>query len=270
MKAFGIIAIVGLVESVSNADAQDQCTSYVGQVVTPETIDAAIANLPKVVTKGEYETTLAFETRKAASTDGIKRIIVSITPLDRKYFQYNADSQTLRIISDVFGYYIPDMTMKLIKWDISQKINSGTHNVDVTVSETDKPAGSYIGSNSFGAQVRVSRILRVRKGIFDKDDSAYPSDYAVNYLFHTTDKDRVIGELKLSPSEAQTLKPTLKLALVVTPKEPFLVRGSQNVGETTVANPLDITERFSILMADMQCGLIMSGTNKVLGAYPTK
>ena len=270
MKVLGLVAVVGAVAFIGNANAQDQCSSYVGQIVAPRSFDAVAASLSKIPTKGEFETTAAYEARKAAAIGAnSNNHIITNTPEDRAAFAYDADSQKLRILDKAFGYDIGNIGMKFITSD--SKIKYSTRNLDVTISETERPVGTYIGSNSFGAKARITKVDRVTKGIFDGEAPSRFSDFAANYLFATTGQNKdVVGELALSPSEAQALKPTLKLAFVVTPKDPFLIQGSHSVGETTIADPVDITNRFSILIADIQCGLVMNATNKVLAAYPTK
>ena len=78
-----------------------------------------------------------------------------------------------------------------------------------------------------------------------------------------------VGELRVPPSDARRLKEELRIAFVVSPKEPFLVAGQRKVGETTIRNPRAVTENFTILVADIRCGLVMDRAGTILGAYPT-
>lgn len=90
-------------------------------------------------------------------------------------------------------------------------------------------------------------------------------------LFPAAEEKRyAVGQLRLAPEGARRLRPQLKSAFVVAPKEPYLIKDQQKVGEPTISTPLDVTEDFSILVADIQCGLLMDGSNKVLGPYPTR
>jgi hypothetical protein len=82
--------------------------------------------------------------------------------------------------------------------------------------------------------------------------------------------NKVLGELRLAPEDARNLKPVLKSAFVVTPKDPFLVTGHDMVGSSVSADHRGHVYETSILFADIQCALLMDGDNKVLQAYPTR
>ena len=64
-------------------------------------------------------------------------------------------------------------------------------------------------------------------------------------------------------------KEELRIAFVVAPKAPYLVTGRRKANTPTIRNRRHITENFTILVADIQCGLLMDGAGTVLGAYPT-
>jgi len=80
----------------------------------------------------------------------------------------------------------------------------------------------------------------------------------------------VVGELAMSPAQAITLKSAISLAFVVAPKAPYWFAGSRIVTLPTLDNPKRIDEDFSVLIADIQCGLVLDGTHKVLAAYTTR
>jgi hypothetical protein len=102
--------------------------------------------------------------------------------------------------------------------------------------------------------------------IFDRA-SDYKTDGYGGGLFPSADKSPyAAASLSLPPEEAKRLKPELKLAFVLLPKEPYLVRNKYSVGKTTVSNPTDVTESATILVADIVCGLVLDGTSKVLAA----
>ena len=73
----------------------------------------------------------------------------------------------------------------------------------------------------------------------------------------------------MTPDEARLLKPSLRIALVVAPFAPYVVRGTNPYGRPSLQSPKQVTIDFTILMADIQCGLVMDGSGRVLGAYPT-
>lgn len=245
-----------------------QCSAYVGTTVSPKSFDAAAQAFSSLAPKGEFETTAAYEARRSGALGGVSGpLLVSKEPEDRKYFEYDADDQRLTIKSYAFDNTGFDAWGAFYSAGYYGKIEASTvGNIDAVISQADKPAGTYEASNSFGAKATVLKIARTTKAIFERK-----SDSISGGLFPQADKSPYsAGVLELGPSEAQQLKPQLRLAFVVEPKEPFFVKGTRSVGETTVRNPTDITENFSILIADFRCGLVLDGSSKVLAAYATR
>lgn len=264
-----MVLLASAVLFTTTANAQDQCPGYVGQVIAPKTFDSAIAGLAKLTPKGEFETTAQYEARKAASVGDVPgAVIISKVPEDRKYFEYNADSQKLRIITYAFQNTGFDIDGAFFDAGLDGKIDARNGDT-VVISRTDKATGTYLGSNGFGAKATIARVQRVTKAIFEAQ-VRQRDILALSIFPAAASSPYVVGELTLSPAEAQVLKPKLKLAFVVQPKEPFLVKGNHSTGKTTIQNPTDITEDFSILIGDIQCGLVTDAANKVLGSYSTR
>lgn len=256
----------------SAAAAQDMCSAYVGHQVTPKTIDAAIAPFSKITVKSEFETTAEFEARRASAVAGVVgTVVIAKEPEDLQNLQYDADTRKLRVIAWVFHNKPFNPRSAFSSAGLQEKMDLAAGGyihpgefIHVVVSSVDTPKGTYQATNSYGAETQVQKIHRVTKVIFDrtaKDAMLFPSADKSPY---------VVGELELSPEDARRLKPTLKLAFVVTPKEPFLVKGTHKPFEVTIRDPRDLTEDFSILVADIQCGLVTDAGNRVLAAYPTR
>ena len=262
MRTTILIAAAALFST--NANAQNQCADYLGQTIAPKTFDEAIMSFANLAPKGEFETTAQYEDRKKSALAGILGpLLISKAPEDRKYFQYDADAQKLRIITYAFQNTFFDTPSAFFV--AGSKIDASTlENIQVVISRVDQPTGSYVAQNGFGASARVISVKRTTAVIFDRKanfgEPLFPTAKGSPY---------VVGELTLVPAEAQALKPNLKLAFVVVPREPYLIRGSKPGSVTTIQNPIDVTENFSILIADIQCGLVTDSTNKVLAAYPT-
>lgn len=130
--------------------------------------------------------------------------------------------------------------------------------------------GSYEASNSFGAKANVASITRSVKVIFDrgpklggKPETLFPGSITANFNVNP------VGVLRMSPEQARILKPRLRLAFVATPYQPYVIRGTTKFGKVTFQNPRDISYSFTMLTADIHCGLVMDLDGKVLGAYPT-
>ena len=57
--------------------------------------------------------------------------------------------------------------------------------------------------------------------------------------------------LEMVPEKARRLKPLLRAALLVRPKSHYFVTGRYNGSSPTISNPVDINQRFDILVADI-------------------
>lgn len=248
------------------------CGGYLGQVVTPLSFDSVATRFGSISPKSEYETTAQYEARRASAVgSSTGPFIIEKTPEGSDQFPYDADIQQLRIMPFAF-----DNTF-LPAWEIfySARLDralgvSTSGNIDVVVSQRNQITGSYKATNGFGATVTVASTTRTTKAIFDRgplggnsDDNLFPGSITRDY------KVNPIGTLRLTPSEASVLKPSLRIALVVVPRAPYLVKGSTRLGNVTVRNPNDVTVDFTVLTADIQCGLVMDGSGRVLGAYAT-
>ena len=240
------------------------------KTVALTTVEAAISGLADLTPKDEFETTAQFTARRAAALRGVTTpLIIGKEPEESKYLKYDADAGVLRIITYAFHNRYIDYWSAFYNAGMHNKIDVSTDyygNIAVVITISDKVSGKYVGTNAYGAKIEVTKIQRYTSAIFDREKSLYNKELFPN----AANKPYVVGEFGLSPAEAKRLKPQLKLAFVVTPKEPYFVTGSHKDGKTTVNNPRDITENFSVLVADFQCGLVMDVANKVLGAYPMR
>ena len=262
-----IVFLLYMLMTTGAANAQDLCTSYIGKTVALTAIETAIAGLANLTPRGEFETTAQFKARRAAELRGVTSpVLIRKAPESQVFFKYDADAGVLRIESRAFDFTRMDLWSAFFSVGLHDSVHS-LSNITVVITTSDKVVGSYEATNAYGAKVKVVEIQRKTSAIFDRK-----SDEIGASLFPAAGKKPygVVGELVLPPAEAQRLKPQLKLAFVVTPKEPYLVTGSHKVGKTTVTNPRHIIEDFSVLVANIQCGLVMDGADKVLGAYATR
>lgn len=261
------ILLAMMATSASAAESKpvssQQCSAYVGQQVAPMAFDDVAKNYSSIPPKDEFETTDQYKQRVESSIpNGQNPQILAKKVEDLKYFPYDADQQILSVQAYAFDntnfdawsafYYAKTK-------DLSA--NTGSNNIDVVISETDKESGTYIGQNSFGAKVRITKTTRTTKALFQRKAS-----FGEN-LFRNTGKNGVIGSFSLSPEEARRLRSNLHIAFVIQPKLPFVVKSTYPFGEPTVSNPEEIKVDATVLVADIQCGLLLDGTGTVLGAY---
>ena len=261
MKVFASFSIAALTWA-SAAVAQD-CSVHVGQVISPKSFEQAIAGLGNIAPKGEFETTSQYQTR-ISNSGSATPMIISKKPEDHKHFVYDADNQLLQVKS--YAFHNTNMGWWRAFYETKPtgiKASVG-NNRAIVISMSDRPTGTYVAQNSYGASTTVTRIERTTYSIFERE-----SPIGEDGIFFGADGD-LLGIIPMDIATAQRIKPALKIAFVVVPKPPFLVQGSHSVGKTTISNPIDVTEKFKIMIADMQCGLLTDGTNKVLAAYAMK
>ncbi|MEJ5979126.1 hypothetical protein WG901_20910 [Novosphingobium sp. PS1R-30] len=244
------------------------CSVYLGQVLALDSFATIAAKLRTIPTlKGEYETTAAFEARAAAARAGAPGKVIIRGMLDPEYLTYDADNGALKVqayalsnyvanYSGVFGYGQP----------LYGKVDyGGLGNRDVVVADHEVPVGSYIGSNAFGAKVRVTRSTRLTQAIFEGKPAVYDEKLFVGQHKGT---DAFIGAVPMTIAEARALKFSGKVAFVAEPKWPFFAEGI-HYGNPRFDNPNDVTNPTQVIIADIQCGLLLTGANRVVGAFAT-
>lgn len=264
MRIVGL-TITALLLVTAPANAQTTCSRYVDTVVAPRTFNDVVAGIPLIPPKSEFETTAQYEAR-VSSFRTSQPVVISKVIEDRKFLVYDADTGVLRVQSFAFDNTTFDA------WDAFYGSNSGvtagvSGNVDTVISVSETPAGSYSAQNSYGATATISKVTRTVSAIFQGQARSYLDG---RLFVNATDRNDVLGLLLMTPAEAQTFKPQARIAFVVVPISPFVVRSTYKVNTPTISNPIDVTYNATILIADFQCGLLMDATNKVLAAYDTR
>lgn len=250
------------------AAAQD-CRSYVGQIVPVQqflTIAATLKALPTV--KGEYETTTAFEARVAAARGTMPETVIVQGIFSPKYVNYDADAGVLKVqayalrnlntdYAYVFGYGSP--YYEKVKY-------SSIGNLDAVLFEKESATGSYSASNAYGAKATVTKITRLQHAIFEGAAQRYGDRL---FLDEKPGVEALLGTIPMTIPEAQALKASGKVAFAAKPKWPFYAEGVRK-WEPTISNPSDVNNPIKVIVADIQCGLLLDASNKVVGAYATR
>ncbi len=245
------------------ANAQT-CDGFVGQSISPVSFDSVISSVSRLPReKDEFETTAQFEARVTAALGGILSTYIISAQFNAKYAVYDADRQMFTIKSyaihgvntswgAVFGYGST----------LYNKVNYSMFddNVDLVLSSKETVVDRYKGSNAFRASATISKIDRNVRAIFDRKAKS-----GENLFFTTT-----IAEIAANLTNARALKDSFGAAVVVKPKAPWFARGTKNWGSPTINSPRDIDENVTALIADIQCALIIDGTNTVLAAVTTR
>ena len=232
------------------------CESYVGQTVAVQTFDAAVARVASITAKKKGETAAHYESRKAAAlTTETGVLLIAKGPEARKYFQFDANAQKLGIVEYAFQNKYFNSKKAFLAAGYGG-IPTGT-NYESVIEQTNKGPDS-------GPQQRNSKVIYERPAPYNEDDW-------VTHLFPAAaPKPHFVGVISMTPAEFTALKPTLKLAFVVKPKAPFFISGDLKYRATPWLVEIDVAEHFQVLIADFQCGLVLTDAGKVLGAYPTE
>ena len=263
--------VLGLAIQGAAAAAQS-CETYVGQIVAPLTFPQALAQIPKIDPKGEFETTAEFELRNRAAIGGTsKPLVLSKAREDIKFFEYDADTQQLGIKTYAFNNTLFMARDAFYGVEAAKMLEPDPlYNFSFVLSSKDTIVGTYDAQNAYGAKATITKVRRNMEVVFDRGRN-YKLDGQSPDLFPAADQSPyMVGFLPLSPAEAQRLKPILKIAFVIEPKEPFVIENSYLDVEPTISQPREISVVATVLIADIKCGLVTDEKNVVLGAYSTR
>lgn len=253
--------------------ADGGCSAYVGQTTHPSafvTIAGALATLPRK--RGEYESSQQFADRIASATNGQPSLHFMSVPLisDGGNISYDADAQVLsvHIWAVVHGHIA--WWKALAPYADEMGLGVSGRNIDAVISQTASSAGSYVGTNAFGAKVRIQREVVNTNAIFerksqDRDDLFFSLSPDIDIGANS-----IIAKIPVDPANARRLKGSLKAVFVIKPKWPFLVHGPVIHSDPTFDNPVHISETVTGVIADVKCALITDGNDKVLAAITTR
>lgn len=235
------------------------CKGYVGQVVTPASFGALTAGLPDSSPKGEFETTAQYRVRIAgAARQSSGRPFIVVVPVNRDHLRYEADDQTMFVEAGAFR--------------VGQFSDEPGADASASLS---RPEGLSDGTRIFHS-VGPARLVRSYSA---RSRSGVPfrvteSERTTNALYVTTPKLFGFARASSSPvmgwrvplARAPQVKATLKLALAVEPRTPFLWRGSLGPTVPSLARPDVYKERTVVAVVAARCGLVLDAQNRVLAA----
>lgn len=260
------IALFSASVAVPTAGVTASCQSYVAEKISPANIDVALTRLARLTPKSEFESTKAFEDRRAAADGGLDTLIIGKKPDDGgKHFHYDADRQVMEVHSYAFdnanfckeciwGYGGPLYNPR----DTAFRDDS----LDVVISDTEKVLGSYVGTNAFGVKARIIKVAETVTAIYER-----PLSFGDRRFFAQEGPDELVGEIPMSPERARALKNAFKLAFVVAPKEPYTAVAVSYPSTLTINSPVERVTTTKVLFADIQCGLLTGPDDVVLAAY---
>lgn len=247
------------------------CDSYLGQRITPVSIDTVIATLSRLPSqRGEFETTSQFDARVADALDNVAGSYIVRATFNAKHATYDADGQRFRVESFAIGHGQPYWhTVFGYGHPLHGQVEYDSYeNIGISVSDSETVIGTYRASNAFGVATRVTEIRRNDKAIFERK-AAFGEDL-YSPPGSDTYRTKIIAEIPADPAIAPNLKNTMKAALVIAPKSPWVAAGRGHLAPPTIDNPQSVEQVVSAVIADIQCALITDGKNKVIAAVTTR
>lgn len=240
-----------------------ECSSYVG--APPKTLSFAQASslLSKLSPKGEFETTGHYEARLNSALESLPNPLVIVRELrEADQLTYDADKGALIVSKFIFSNAGFDARSTFYHAKVEEFTKgAGSSNLQSVIFQTEKLTGSYIGSNAFGKNIRVQKSFETVFVVYDRPDRQF-----IDSLFGSQTGNK-LGEIKMSPSEAQNFKKTYRTALVVVPKRPYIAKATYLSFEPTIQVPEETRTSATVIFADITCGLLMNAKGDVVAAY---
>lgn len=263
------IAVVCVLLGAFPETVAAECSRFVGTNIEARDIDDVFQPFVAVGPKDEFETTAEYEARKAQAMEGLRApLVIRKAPENSKYITYDADSQMLHIASyafhntglnsdALFGYGAP----------YEGVLRKGITNFEVVIEEDEEITGTYRASNAYGAETDVAKVFRKTRGIYEG-----PARSSAYGLFPNADsRPYFAGSIPMDAATARASKDEIQLAFVVEPKAPYFLTAVYDYpSNPTISNPREVKNEVSVLIGDIQCGLVMMPDGRVLGAFETR
>lgn len=278
-----------LVTEAAAAEAR-VCPVKAGETVSFVSPKAAFTAVSvPVLTKGEFESSAEFEARKAAQ--GAVNVPETLM-VEGTYFPdhvtYDADTERYRLNKYAWanvgsGYERASYPLDRAYFDSIGKDDHYASNVPifgVGLSQERVLTGKYQASNAMGASVIVQKQDTLHFGVFDSslpmskiyeedprlvhwetldEPSTDPSPYY--------DKRDAVVYLPMPLADAKKLKKDFKVGFALRPKAPFTVKDTTQ-SEPTFDLPIENTNYYRILIADIQCAIITDMAGKIVKTVP--
>ncbi len=235
------------------------CESYLGRTISPQTFDKVVMRVAAIPSKGKSEAAVQYESRKAAALpSALEPLIIAKEPEAQHYFQYDEHAQSLGVVEFAFANKSFNSRAALEKAGYSGLASEHGTDYKAVIEQVEKGPAT-------GPLQITSRV------IFQGPAPYNENEFVSVHLFPAAaQKPYLVGSLPMTAAEAKALTPHLKLAYVIVPKRPYFVEGEMNYRAIPHLDEVDIAEHFQVLVADFKCGLVLTDSGKVLGAYPTR
>lgn len=243
------------IAALSNAEENipELCRGYIGKIIRPATFDALSQGLG-VEKKGEFETTASFETRRAAARRWTGGWEVLALPTDRAHVRYDADAGAMTIEAGAFGAReFSDEIGAQMAASLSAQDEGKKRGAPIPYSTTERPVRSYVAQNGFGARMQVTEIARHTRALYESETALFAN---------ATDRDSPVMVFGVPAVRARAAKATLRVALLLKPRPPYLV--VTDLDRPQVTGPTDYIDKASVLHVSSACAFTLDGANRVL------
>ncbi|MGV6820262.1 MAG: hypothetical protein ACWA5T_07150 [Parvularcula sp.] len=269
MKKAIVLSATSLV--LLTAPALAQCSYKVGDTVSMQYGEALVERLQtyrESTAKSEFETTAEYEARrsKVSGELGPRRRTVVRGPFNLDYVYYNADESAFWVAGYAFDNWSPDWAEALPASILQMNKRFKPALVrGVGVQYRKLPP---MGTSP--ARTISTALFRDYKGFspyrvdlewqFDGRE-VFPNAKPSKELTTWGDGYMPYSFFRVSvPRDtARIIKKDLRVAYEVTPREPFLYRSTEKVGNESDPDQVDLVAVY------MHCGLITDGSNRVWG-----
>ncbi|WP_288338446.1 hypothetical protein [uncultured Sphingomonas sp.] len=221
------------------------CRSYVGQTVVP----TPFATLTQKFASG------------LSATSTSSPIILTI-PVDRDHLRYDAGAGAIFVSAGAFpaaGFsaaiqaeVISDMALLSAKIDAPM-----TGGIKIALGESQRVLGTEMGRNILGQPVKVSNVERHTRGLYLGKGAMFPT---------VQDDGSPVMAFELAKAQAMAARTKLRAAVAVVPQAPYFLSGSGSGAAANAQQPVHYVERWSIVVAEPKCALILDTRNKVLAS----
>lgn len=230
--------------AVTAVDATSARLSPNYRGVDPEALCDALEKRFKESSKGEFETTAAFEARLqrmqteplvgALTKDDLIPVVgVSDRILDRIESKYDADTEELTVTLE------PQAPIIGVKMDFSRRSTSLKYNF--------RPTTTYVGVNAYGAKTTVEQSITYIYSLLFENVAAFstnpPEQFSASSIIET--------RLKLTPSAARAAKENLRVLFLIRLVEPSIEKGYLSK-KPTISAPRDTLAVYHYLHANVE------------------
>ncbi|MGE4430636.1 MAG: hypothetical protein AB7E05_07830 [Sphingobium sp.] len=228
-----------------------------------DTVASALASLARP--KGEYETSANFHARQRSAATTLKPNYLVSVPILLSNTRYDADRQVLSIpASALRGPLAPDYGRAVSNGFIGDKIGAGIFNIDVIAARSEIPIGGYAAQNALGATTRVTKFRKVTKAIFDRAGGWQETLFDPPSKGDGWQQQYEALEVPMTPTFAKVQKRTLRAAVLIEPRAPWLLTGQELHRSPTFDKPNDFDATLTVMTARISCVVVLDKAGKVL------